>query len=221
MREFIASNARWLTVFQLPAYAPDLNPQGGIRSLVKRDIGNLAAAALAQITRAVKRKLKQIQYRPTLVDGCLAGTRSHLDSTQRRNTGVLRRLTRHFACSPHDSGGGVVVAKERPPQRLAPSGAFQVEGAEVRAELPVGPALASMPNVRVSDVRSRISVRYPSARWVNVRCRSSCLLPRAGPVSDCAISQPLSFQSWPSVSSEPTARCVSRPAAPFSRPAAP
>ncbi|MEU8706833.1 hypothetical protein [Streptomyces sp. NPDC048565] len=45
----------------------------GIRSLVKRDIGNLAAANLNQVTRAVKRKLKMIQYRPHLIDGCLAG----------------------------------------------------------------------------------------------------------------------------------------------------
>ncbi|MFE7332296.1 transposase [Streptomyces sp. NPDC057565] len=74
MREFIADHADWLTVFQLPSYSPDLNPQEGIWSLVKRDIGNLAAADLGQITRAVKRKLKQIQYRPDLVDGCLAGT---------------------------------------------------------------------------------------------------------------------------------------------------
>ncbi|MEU9245909.1 IS630 family transposase [Streptomyces sp. NPDC048385] len=74
MREFIAANAHWLTVFQLPAYAPDLNPQEGIWSLVKRDIGNLAAADLAQITRAVKHRLKQIQYRPELIDGCLVGT---------------------------------------------------------------------------------------------------------------------------------------------------
>ncbi|CAL9657918.1 hypothetical protein SUDANB21_06862 (plasmid) [Streptomyces sp. enrichment culture] len=51
------------TVFQLPSYSPDLNPQEGIWSLVKRDIGNLAAADLGQITRAVKRRLRQIQYR--------------------------------------------------------------------------------------------------------------------------------------------------------------
>ncbi|MDI5968373.1 hypothetical protein POF50_003245 [Streptomyces sp. SL13] len=34
----------------------------------------LAAAGLGQITRAVKRRLKQIQYRPELVDGCLTET---------------------------------------------------------------------------------------------------------------------------------------------------
>ncbi|MEW1873487.1 transposase [Streptomyces caelestis] len=74
MREFIAANAAWLTVFQLPAYVPDLNPQEGIWSLVKRDIGNLAAADLGQITRAVKCRLKQIRYRLDVVDSCLAGT---------------------------------------------------------------------------------------------------------------------------------------------------
>ncbi|MFI8347661.1 transposase [Streptomyces sp. NPDC085596] len=74
MREFIDANAEWLTVFQLPTYAPELNPTEGIWSLVKRDIGNLAAADLGQITRTVKRRLKQIQYRPQVVDGCLAGT---------------------------------------------------------------------------------------------------------------------------------------------------
>ncbi|MEU4583273.1 transposase [Kitasatospora aureofaciens] len=74
LREFIEANAEWLTVFQLPTYAPDLNPQEGIWSLVKRDIGNLAAADLGQITSAAKRKLKMLQYRPEVIDGCLTGT---------------------------------------------------------------------------------------------------------------------------------------------------
>jgi hypothetical protein len=52
MKEFIEANAEWLTVFQLPTYAPDLNPQEGIWSLVERDIGNLAAADLSEITQA-------------------------------------------------------------------------------------------------------------------------------------------------------------------------
>jgi hypothetical protein len=70
--EFIDANADWLTVFQLPAYAPGLNPPEGIWSMVKRDIGNLSAADLAQTTTAVKRRLEKIQYRSHLVDGCLA-----------------------------------------------------------------------------------------------------------------------------------------------------
>lgn len=74
MKEFIDANAEWLTVFQLPAYAPGLNLTEGIWALVKRDLGNLAAADLGEITSAVKRRLKGIQYRPDLVDGCIAAT---------------------------------------------------------------------------------------------------------------------------------------------------
>ncbi|MET7978772.1 hypothetical protein ABZW44_38415 [Streptomyces mirabilis] len=61
-------------MFQRPTYAPDLNPQEGIWALGKCDIGNLAEADLGRITRVVKRRLKQIQYRLDLVDGCLTGT---------------------------------------------------------------------------------------------------------------------------------------------------
>ncbi|GAP47672.1 mobile element protein [Streptomyces azureus] len=74
LRAFIEANADWLTVLQLPTYAPDLNPQEGVWSLVKRDIGNLAAADLSQTTRAVERKLKMLQYKPEVINGCLAGT---------------------------------------------------------------------------------------------------------------------------------------------------
>ena len=74
LRELFEANTAWLTVFQLPTYAPDPIPQGGIWPLVKRDIGNLAAADLSQITRAVKRKLKMLQFRPEVIDGCVAGT---------------------------------------------------------------------------------------------------------------------------------------------------
>ena len=44
LREFFAANTDWLTVFQLPAYTPDLNPREGVWSMVKHDLGNLAAA---------------------------------------------------------------------------------------------------------------------------------------------------------------------------------
>nr|WP_309226983.1 transposase [Streptomyces lunaelactis] len=50
MRAFIEANEDWLTVFQFPSYAPDLNPQEGIWSLVKRTIGNLAAANLSRMS---------------------------------------------------------------------------------------------------------------------------------------------------------------------------
>jgi transposase len=69
---FAAGNNDWLRIFRLPAYAPDLNPAEGIWSLLKRSIANFAAAGLDSLVRIVKRKLKKIQYRPHLIDGCLA-----------------------------------------------------------------------------------------------------------------------------------------------------
>ena len=46
----------------------------GIWSLLKRSMANFAAADLDGLVRIVKRKLKKIQYRPHLIDGCLAAT---------------------------------------------------------------------------------------------------------------------------------------------------
>ncbi|WP_420824026.1 MULTISPECIES: IS630 family transposase [Streptomyces] len=71
---FFMENEEWLTVFQLPSYAPELNPQEGIWSLVKRGLADFAAANLDHLSRIMKRKLKKIQYRPELIDGCLTET---------------------------------------------------------------------------------------------------------------------------------------------------
>ncbi|MFD8706727.1 helix-turn-helix domain-containing protein [Kitasatospora sp. NPDC059648] len=49
-----------------------LNPQEGIWALVKRGIGNLAAANVDHLAKTVRTRLKKIQYRPHLIDGCLA-----------------------------------------------------------------------------------------------------------------------------------------------------
>jgi transposase len=61
-------------VYRLPAYTPDMNPAEGIWPLLKRSMANFAAADLDGLIRIIKRKLKKIQYRPHLIDGCLAGT---------------------------------------------------------------------------------------------------------------------------------------------------
>jgi hypothetical protein len=62
-------------VFELgcgvPAYAPELNPVD-VWSLLKRSIANVAAADLDGLARIVTCKLNKIQYRPHLIDGCLA-----------------------------------------------------------------------------------------------------------------------------------------------------
>ena len=49
-------------------------PTEGIWSLLKRSMANFAAADQAALVRIIKRKLKKIQYRPALIEGCLAGT---------------------------------------------------------------------------------------------------------------------------------------------------
>ncbi len=74
LADFARENKEWLRVYRLPAYAPELNPAEGIWSLLKRAMASFAAADLDGLVRIVKRKLKKIQYRPHLIDGCLAGT---------------------------------------------------------------------------------------------------------------------------------------------------
>jgi transposase len=74
LADFAEENKDWLRVFQLPSYAPELNPQEGIWSLLKRGIVNFVATNLTGLERIVKRKLKKIQYHPELIDGCLAET---------------------------------------------------------------------------------------------------------------------------------------------------
>ena len=74
LAEFAEQNKAWLRIYRLPAYAPDMNPAEGIWSLLKRSMANFAAADLDGLVRIVKRKLKKIQYRPHLIDGCLAAT---------------------------------------------------------------------------------------------------------------------------------------------------
>jgi transposase len=72
--DFAEENKQWLQIVQLPSYAPELNPQEGIWSLIRCRLADFAAADLAHLTRVVKRHLKRIQYRPGLIDGCLAQT---------------------------------------------------------------------------------------------------------------------------------------------------
>lgn len=73
MRALTASRA-WLRVYQLPAYAPELNPTEGVWSSLKRGLGNLVPGTITDLNRLVKTRLKQMQYVPGLIDGYFAGT---------------------------------------------------------------------------------------------------------------------------------------------------
>lgn len=74
LAEFAAANRTWLTVFRLPAYAPDLNPAEGVWSLLKRSMENLATTSLDHLVGVMKRHLKRIQCCPRLVERCLTQT---------------------------------------------------------------------------------------------------------------------------------------------------
>ncbi len=64
----------WLRVYQLPGYAPELNPTENIWSSMKRGMANLAADTIDDLTRITRNRLKSMQYRPALADGFLAAT---------------------------------------------------------------------------------------------------------------------------------------------------
>ncbi|WP_317453825.1 transposase [Streptomyces sp. CBMA152] len=75
MTAFVKANSGWLRVFQLPSYAPDLNPAEGIWSLLVRGpLANLAVGSFDELVDVIRQALKKIQYRPDLIDGCLVET---------------------------------------------------------------------------------------------------------------------------------------------------
>ena len=50
-------------------------PTEGIWSVLKGGVlANLAAASFGHLVQVIRHGLKKIQYRPDLIDGCLAGT---------------------------------------------------------------------------------------------------------------------------------------------------
>jgi len=77
MRQLIAARP-WLTVFQLPPYAPELNPVEAVWSHLKRSLANLAKPDTGQLTALVKTRLTRMQYRPGLIDGFLTAPRLDL-----------------------------------------------------------------------------------------------------------------------------------------------
>jgi putative transposase len=78
MRELAAARD-WLTVFQLPPYASELNPVESVWALLKRSLANLVKRNLSELTAMVKTRLRRMQYRPGLLNNFL--TRTRLDLT--------------------------------------------------------------------------------------------------------------------------------------------
>ena len=74
MADLVAARP-WLTVYQLPPYASELNPVEAVWSNLKRSLANLTKQNIDQLTALVKTRLRRMQYRPGLIEGFLAGTR--------------------------------------------------------------------------------------------------------------------------------------------------
>jgi putative transposase len=79
MRAWTGARADWLTVEQLPAYAPELNAAEGAWAHMKNSLGNLAVRDVTHLAGIVKNRLKSIQYQPALIDGFLTQTRLTLE----------------------------------------------------------------------------------------------------------------------------------------------
>ncbi|WP_406841908.1 transposase (plasmid) [Streptomyces sp. AHU1] len=74
MRRYIADRD-WLTVYQLPPYAHDLNPVEGIWSILRRTTtANRTFNDPEDLITAVRRGLHQLQYRHDVLGGCLTST---------------------------------------------------------------------------------------------------------------------------------------------------
>ena len=69
-----AARQRWLRVFYLPRYTPELNAVEWIWSWLKRSIVNFLLAGIDDLEALVRSRLKQIQYRPDAITGCLTDT---------------------------------------------------------------------------------------------------------------------------------------------------
>jgi transposase len=95
MRQLI-SRLDWLTVYQLPSCAPDFNPVEGICSLLRRGwLSNTAFTTPEHLIQTIRHGMRKIQYRPHLIDGCLAGTGPVPHSDDFTSSGsVTRRLRR-------------------------------------------------------------------------------------------------------------------------------
>jgi transposase len=78
----MTAQREWLTVFQLPSYAPELNPQEGVWANLRLGLVNLKPllGGIDDLATLVKAGLKRMQYRTDgLIDGFLSETKLTFD----------------------------------------------------------------------------------------------------------------------------------------------
>lgn len=72
VREYIASQRKWLRVERYPAYAPELSPVEFIWSPMKaKDLGNVPPKGLKHLKRMVRKSFKRIKADKVLLKNCL------------------------------------------------------------------------------------------------------------------------------------------------------
>jgi putative transposase len=69
-----AQRQDWLTIVQLPAYAPELNPVELLWAHAKERIANRAYRSITELRDAMRTALRYVQRHPNLLTGFLAGT---------------------------------------------------------------------------------------------------------------------------------------------------
>jgi putative transposase len=74
MRALVAARD-WLTVFQLPPYASELNPVESVWSHLKLSLANLIKRDIAQLKALAKTKAQAHAVPAQPIEGFLAGTR--------------------------------------------------------------------------------------------------------------------------------------------------
>ena len=74
MRQFTSGHPDWLTVIQMPAYAPELNATEGVWANLKGGLGNLAAGTIDELAGIIRRRLRRIQHHPGLISGFFGQT---------------------------------------------------------------------------------------------------------------------------------------------------
>jgi hypothetical protein len=76
----------WLEVFQLPSYAPDLNPVEGIWSSLKRGpLANHAFTGPAHLLQVIRHGLRKIQYQPASSKAASPAPASACNQTNRHH----------------------------------------------------------------------------------------------------------------------------------------
>jgi len=96
----LAAARDWLTIYQLPPYAHELNPVEPVWSHLKRSLANMAKRNISELTALVKTRLRRMQYRPALLEGFLASTPRRCSNTARTGASNTSRAKTRSRRSP-------------------------------------------------------------------------------------------------------------------------